>query len=347
MSELSVTHLTKKMEDKILVEDISFTVEEGNVFAIVGPSGAGKTTILRLICGLDQPTSGSIHYQDKEITHLKPNERGFTFVFQDGALFPHLTVEKNIGYGLKPYGYTKEKIQENIQTYTKLLKINHLLDRYPSSLSAGEKQRVGIARAFVREPKLILLDEPFSNLDPLLKEELKKDLMAIQKKQNQTMILVTHDQNEALELANEILVIKDGKYVECNIPSELYRNPRNLFTAQFIGIPQMNLLSLSTIDAHSFSIFSHKRQIEKELPMEIVVGIRCEDIQLDEQGEFEGKIIDIRQFMDRYLIDLQIGEDILSFYSNTIEELNSIVHFSIDFDKIHLFDRESGKLIEI
>ena len=193
MSKLVIHEISKKCEDKEIVKDISFTVEEGEVFAIVGPSGAGKTTVLRLLCGLDTLSSGSITYQEKEISSLLPYERKFTMVFQDAALFSHLKVRENITYGLKPYGFNENQIQEALQKYASLLKIEHLLERYPASLSAGEKQRVGIARAFIREPEVILLDEPFSNLDVLLKEELKKDLFAIQKGLKQTMIIVNRN----------------------------------------------------------------------------------------------------------------------------------------------------------
>ena len=346
MNGLKVEKIAKSYDKSEIIRDISFEVEKGSVFAIVGPSGSGKTTILRLLCGLDKVSKGSIYYDEKEITSLPPKDRKFTMVFQDAALFPHLKVIDNITYGLKPFGYSKTQIEEKVKEYSKLLSIDHLLERYPVSLSAGEKQRVGIARAFIREPELILLDEPFSNLDVLLKEELKKDLLAIQKQLKQTMIIVTHDQNEALNLADKVLVIQEGNMVECDTPQHLYENPKNLFTAQFIGVPQMNLYEVKRSTPTSFMIFDETFEMHKELPERFYVGIRPEDIKVDEKGKSIGRIVDVRQFNDRYLIDAIQQDEMVSFYSETIGELNSEVSFTINPDKMHLFDIETHKKIE-
>ncbi|MBR2824844.1 MAG: ABC transporter ATP-binding protein [Solobacterium sp.] len=347
MKELRVDNISKIYDKAEIIGNISFCVPEGSVFAIVGPSGSGKTTLLRLLCGLDHLSSGAIYYDDKDITSLPPKDRKFTMVFQDAALFPHLTVVDNITYGLKPLGYTDQLIDKKVKEYSELLSIQNLLERYPSSLSAGEKQRVGIARAFIREPELILLDEPFSNLDVLLKEELKKDLIAIHKKSKQTMIIVTHDQNEALNLADEIMVLNKGKLVELNSPQELYENPQNLFTAQFIGVPQMNLYLMKRTSPTSFSLLGEEFEVKKDLPESFYVGIRPEDIKVVKNGTSCGRIVDVRQFNDRYLIDAIYEEEMVSFYSETIGELNTEVYYHINKDKIHIFDVKTYKKIPI
>lgn len=345
MQELEFQHVTKYYDNNLIVEDISFSVEKGEVFGIVGPSGAGKTTLLRLLSGLDAVSSGRILYKDEDITYKKANERHFAMIFQDGALFPHLTVQDNIIYGLKTIYPTKQEITKHLEEIASRLHIQDLLNRYPSSLSAGEKQRVGIARAFIRNPEVVLLDEPFSNLDLLLKEELKKDLFAMQKELKQTMVLVTHDQNEALELCNHILVMNEGKMVEMNTPQVLYQQPSTLFTAQFIGYPPINCFSSQTQQTNRFTLLGKKVNIDQPLPENIRLCLRCEAIQEDHNGNFEGIIQKVNQWQNSLLLEVNSNGETIRFFAKDAKLPQQTIKFSMNLSELLLFDTKSGKRI--
>lgn len=222
------------------VIDFSLDVKDREFMVIVGPSGCGKTTVLRMIAGLEEPTEGEIYISDKNITKLDPKERNVSMVFQNYALFPHLNVFENIAFGMRARKEPKNEIDIKVPEVAKVLEIDHLLDRYPKKLSGGERQRVAMGRAIVRDPNIFLMDEPLANLDALLRAQMRTQLVQLHRNLKNTFIFVTHDQVEAMSLADRIVVMKKGRIQQIGTPDEIYNNPQNIFVAGFVGSPQMN-----------------------------------------------------------------------------------------------------------
>lgn len=242
MPEITVEHLYKSYGEQHILTDVDFIVENGKKTVILGPSGAGKTTLLRCIAGLEIPEQGRILSDGQDITQKKPSERRIAMIFQNAALFENTKIKDNIGYGLRKLGYSKAECEQMVMQSASMLKISHLLDRYPGQLSGGERQRASIARALVRKPSVLLLDEPFSSLDARLSEELQKEMIRLQSEIGMSMIQVTHDQQEAMNMADRIILMKDGKIVSSGTPESLYTSPPDLFTAKFIGTPAINVI---------------------------------------------------------------------------------------------------------
>ncbi len=227
--------VTKRYNGTVALDNVSATIPEGEITVVLGPSGSGKTTLLRIIAGLETPDKGRITIGEEDITHKPPWARGIAMVFQTPSLFPHLTVRENIGFGLEAHGVYGEEAEERIRWAAELLHIDHLLDRTPDQLSGGEQQRVALARALVVKPRILLLDEPLSNLDLALREELRIELRGIQRETGITFIHVTHDQDEALELADHLIVLYRGRIVEQGDPMETYRYPHSIEAAKVFG----------------------------------------------------------------------------------------------------------------
>ena len=250
--KVELHNLTKKFRgrgknapDVIAVNDFTFTVPDGTLVALLGPSGCGKSTILNLICGLLEPTSGSIIFGEDDVTALQPEERGVGMVFQNYALYPHMTVMKNICFPLENFRgknrLSKEEINKRAMAAAKVVQIESFLDRKPGELSGGQQQRVAIARALVKTPRVLLLDEPLSNLDARLRLQTREEIRRIQKETKVTTLFVTHDQDEAMSISDLIAVMKDGKFQQCGKPQEVYDDPANLFVAKFLGTPPINV----------------------------------------------------------------------------------------------------------
>ncbi len=232
---ISLKNVVKKYGDLIALNNVSIDIPLGKITVILGPSGSGKTTLLRLIAGLESPDQGRIYINDTDVTELPPWDRGVSMVFQTPSLFPHLTVEENIGFGLEALGYSSAEIRKRIEWAMELLHISHLRGKYPDQLSGGEQQRVSLARALVLEPKILLLDEPLSNLDLALREELRIELKALQRRLGITFIYVTHDQDEALELADYLAILYNGKIIEYGDPLTIYEKPKQITSALVFG----------------------------------------------------------------------------------------------------------------
>ena len=235
MTQVTIEGLRKRLGKNEILKDINLQVSSGELFAILGPSGSGKTTLLRLIAGFEVPDSGRILFDGRDVTFMRPNERGVAMVFQNWALWPHMTVYENVAYGLKIKKVPKNEIEKKVKWALELLGLEGLERRYPHQLSGGQQQRVALARALVVEPKVLLLDEPLSNLDARLRLKLRGELRKLQKELKITAIYVTHDQEEAMALADKLALIKDGVVEEVGTPEEIYRNPKSAFTAMFIG----------------------------------------------------------------------------------------------------------------
>ncbi len=242
MTSLTVRNLVKTYDQNEVIHDINFEIQSGEFIVLVGPSGCGKSTVLRMIAGLEDVTSGNIYIDDNDVTQTVASKRGIAMVFQSYALYPHMTVRENLSFGLKNMKCSKQHIKEKVQQAADTLQLGDYLDRLPNHLSGGQRQRVAIGRAIVRDPKIFLFDEPLSNLDTELRVQMRHELGKLHQKLGSTMIYVTHDQVEAMTLADKIIVLDAGKISQMGTPLELYNRPKNTFTAGFIGSPKINLL---------------------------------------------------------------------------------------------------------
>lgn len=242
MSQLEVRQLRKQWQETLAVKDISFEIAQGEFVALLGPSGCGKSTTLKMITGLEDPSAGSIHLNGQDITHLPPGKRGLAMVFQSYALFPHLSIAENIVFGLKARGVGALERDQRLKRVTDLVNLGDHLAKKPSQLSGGQCQRVALARAIIAEAPLCLMDEPLSNLDAKLRNEMRVELRALQQRLGMTVLYVTHDQVEAMSMADRILLLNQGEIAQCGTPNALYQTPENTFVARFIGNPPMNLL---------------------------------------------------------------------------------------------------------
>ena len=243
MASVKLTGLDKSYGAAAILRDISLTVEDGELLVLVGPSGCGKSTLLRLIAGLDGPSSGEIHIGARNVTHLEPAQRKIAMVFQSYALYPHMNVRQNMIFGLKFQGMSAEEMRRRVSQAARMLQLEALLDRRPRELSGGQRQRVAIGRAIVREPDVFLFDEPLSNLDAALRVSTRVEIAKLHRALRATMIYVTHDQTEAMTLADRIVVMNQGRIAQIGRPLDLYYAPANLFVARFIGSPGMNIFA--------------------------------------------------------------------------------------------------------
>ena len=249
MSTLELRSLVKSFDDIHVIRDVNLSVVHGEFVVFVGPSGCGKSTLLRMIAGLETATSGDVRIDDQRVNDVSAAERGCAMVFQSYALYPHMTVYANMAFGLENAGVDKKQIEQQVNQAAALLRLDALLQRRPTQLSGGQRQRVAIGRAIVRDPKIFLFDEPLSNLDAELRVSMRSELRDLHRRLGATMIYVTHDQVEAMTLADRIVVLRDGRIEQVGSPKELYQRPINTFVAGFIGSPRMNFIPLAALPA--------------------------------------------------------------------------------------------------
>ena len=328
-----------------VLDDINLEIKPNEFFAFLGPSGCGKTTTLRILAGLEELDKGKILFDDLDITNTSPGSRDIAMVFQSYALYPHMTVFENIAFPLKMDKVAKNKISDLVKQSASKVKIEHLLDRKPGQLSGGQQQRVALARAVVRQPKIFLLDEPLSNLDAKLRLETRVELKNLQKSLNVTTVYVTHDQEEAMTLANRMAVFLEGKIMQVGTPTEIFNNPKTLQVASFIGNPPMNLLE-GEIMNNQLTISGVKiknYEIKKDNFKKIIVGIRPGELNISNEG-IPAKIYLIEQLGDSTIMNLIINDKIVKLKSTENKNFkeNSQVFVNINSDKIYLFDPETG-----
>jgi sn-glycerol 3-phosphate transport system ATP-binding protein len=280
MSYLSLHHIRKSWGNKVALDDISFDVQEGDFIALLGPSGCGKSTLLRTIAGLETADQGTLRFQHTDVTALTPGERKLSMVFQSYALFPHMNVRENLLFGLRARGEDKRQFASRLADVSRLMELEPLLDRQPSQLSGGQQQRVALGRAVIANNKLCLMDEPLSNLDAKLRQSMRREIRAIQKKLGLTLLYVTHDQTEAMSMADKIILLNDGRIEQHDTPDNLYNNPTSIFAAQFIGAPPMNILPLAQQGHHHFLAGMPLPVVENVHGNALSLGLRAEDIQL-------------------------------------------------------------------
>jgi ABC-type sugar transport system ATPase subunit len=346
------------------VKNVTFEIKSGEFFAILGPSGSGKSTTLRIIAGLEIPTEGRVFIGDKDVTFLPPKERDVGMVFQSYAIYPHMKVFDNIAFPLKIRKLPIEEIKRKVTNVAKILGIAHLLDRTPSELSGGEMQRVALARALVREPKVLLLDEPLSNLDAQIRVTARAFLKRIQKDLNITTVYVTHDQTEAMVLADRIAILNYGEVQQIGTPFEIYRKPSNTFVATFIGSPPMNLITGSIIEKDNKMVFDASvfqivipdniaSLVKENLKhSEAILGIRPEDINAipyKENFNMCGTVYVTEYLATHQWVTVAINSIYIKAYAPAELKISigDKVCLSFDSNKIYLFDKKTQKSLMI
>lgn len=342
MPEVKLQNLCKTFSGNVkAVDNLNLTVKNGELLVLVGPSGCGKSTSLRMIAGLEQQTSGSITIDDSEISHLPPGKRNIGMVFQNYALYPHKTIFKNLSFGMKIRKVPKATIESEIQKIAKRMEIEDLLKRYPSQLSGGQKQRVALARALLRGGDIVLFDEPLSNLDAALRQQLRVEIAELHREKKFTGIFVTHDQVEAMTIGDRIAVMNGGQICQIGTPEEIYKKPADTFVASFMGTPAMNVIEGSTNDdTFSSELFSAKAPKDVKY-----IGFRPEDIQLG-KGDicFEAEIVQPELSGMDWVIHCRQGN--IRFSCRTKESISpgTIQEFALSTDQLHYFDGSGIRL---
>ena len=341
------------------VENVELEVMDGEFVTLLGPSGCGKTTTLLMIAGIYKPTKGRIYFDDEDVTDLPPKDRNVGMVFQSYALYPHLTVYENIAFPLRIKKLPKNEIDRKVREVAKMLRIDHLLDRKPGQLSGGQQQRVALARALVKEPDVLLLDEPLSNLDALLRVYMRAELKRLQKELGITTIYVTHDQVEALSMSDRIVVMNEGKIQQIGTPEEIYRKPANIFVASFIGTPPMNLVrcvydeDTNTLQCPGFKYelpSSWREALSSRTSDELVLGVRPEDIEIaeGESPHLVAKTLVVEPLGRDVVVTLSLNEEVnlkLITKPGTKVPIHGQLGLRLPLDKIHIFDAKSGRAL--
>ena len=349
MSFLDLKNITKIYPNGTkAVHETSLSIEEGEFMVFVGPSGCGKSTLLRMVAGLEDITEGEITLDGNLINEVDPSERDIAMVFQNYALYPHMNVYNNLAYGLKNRGIDKKDIEQKVNEAAKLLQISDYLERKPSMLSGGQRQRVAMGRAIVRNPKIFLFDEPLSNLDAKLRIQMRLEIKKLQQKVGVTSIFVTHDQTEAMTLADKLAVINNGVIEQLATPIEIYNNPKSLFVAGFIGSPQMNFiegeLKNNTLSAEGFEI----KNIKSDFNGDITLGIRPEHLSQSDNGLIHLNVDLVEQLGSDNLVYGQLKDKKDFCYrcpGNLTIKKGDKLSLNIDNENYFIFDKSSGKRV--
>ncbi|MGA8660435.1 MAG: ABC transporter ATP-binding protein [Chthoniobacterales bacterium] len=352
MAKLELKGVHKSFQSLEVIHGVDLTVEDGSFTVFVGPSGCGKSTLLRMIAGLEELTSGEVHIGGIRCDHLLPSARGMAMVFQSYALYPHMSVYENLRFGLVNQKIPKPEIDARIRRAADILRISELLERRPSQLSGGQSQRVAIGRAIVKEPDAFLFDEPLSNLDAELRVRMRSEIVSLHRRLKSTMVYVTHDQVEAMTMADTIVVLRDGAVEQVGAPIELYARPRNQFVAGFLGTPQMNMLKakVRTVTAEGMSLCAGggagaiQAAVDGKgnlVGADCTVGIRPEHLALSDSGALAGTVIATEMLGSETIVfaNLQSGENLTASIRG-IRSLQpgAIVHFSVNPRFVHIFD---------
>lgn len=348
-------------EDVLAVKDATIEVADRELVVLVGPSGCGKSTILRMIAGLEEVTSGDIYVDGERVNDVPPRDRDIAMVFQNYALYPHMTVYNNMAFGLKLRRYTKSEIEKRVQEAAEILGITRLLDRKPRALSGGERQRVAVGRAIVRQPKVFLFDEPLSNLDAKLRVQMRTEISKLHNRLQATMIYVTHDQVEAMTMGDRIVVINQGVIQQIDDPLSLYHSPANRFVAGFIGSPPMNFVE-GSLQAESGSITFKSDGFSLRIPdrmheplrqhgaTEVTFGIRPEDIlakDFSEDAAADARVEVVEPLGSEVMLYLVVGEQsLVGKVDSTIHpEPNTDLRIGFNMSRCHFFDTKEGQAI--
>ncbi len=364
MSSVILKNIKKTFDNKTcIIKGLSLEMPDNELTVFVGPSGCGKSTLLRLIAGLEDVTDGDIFIDTENVTDLPPAKRGISMVFQSYALYPHMTVYDNIEFGLKKRKETKEKIRERVLEAAKILHVEHLLERFPRQLSGGQRQRVAIGRAIVRNPKVFLFDEPLSNLDASLRVEMRMQIARLKRKLKTTMIYVTHDQVEAMTLADKIVVLRNGTVEQMGTPLDLYKRPCNLFVASFLGSPTMNFIDVSAKQITDIGVvltlpqskeialpFGVPKSWETQYGRRLVLGIRPEHLVecTAEEAFLEGKVRLIEHLGSETYVYVRIEHDVSVLVRASGDHEVAIgdrLYFKTKEKHCYLFDKKTERAL--
>ncbi|HJV71406.1 sn-glycerol-3-phosphate ABC transporter ATP-binding protein UgpC [Ideonella sp.] len=360
MASVRLSKLRKSYDGRAdVLAGIDLEIADGEFVVLVGPSGCGKSTLLRLLCGLEQASDGTIEIGGEVVNHLPPAARGIAMVFQSYALYPHMTVYRNMAFGLKIAGARKAEIEQRVLKAARTLKIEHLLERYPRELSGGQRQRVAIGRAIVREPRLFLFDEPLSNLDASLRVQTRLEIAKLHHQLDATIVYVTHDQVEAMTLGDKIVVMHEGRVQQAGSPLELYQQPCNRFVASFIGSPTMNLFAGTVEQAGADGVGVHldcggrvRALVDGSgaaVGARVQVGLRAEHAQqgLEASEHFCGRVGVVEHLGEANYIYLSLSdgsEAVVRGDGNRIVRIGEDFAFSADASALHVFDAEGRAL---
>ena len=338
MARIEFRGVTKRYDDVLAVDDLTLDIADGELMVLLGPSGCGKSTALRLIAGLETPTGGSVLINGEVVNDTEAKDRDVAMVFQSYALYPHMNVRRNIAFPLKPLGIGKAERHERAATAAELLGLGELLDRKPGQLSGGQRQRVALARALVREPRAFLMDEPLSNLDAKLRAETRTELVALHERLGKTIVFVTHDQVEAMTMADRIAILVDGRLQQVGTPEAIYADPANVFVARFIGSPPMNTWP----GALTPDLVTPADRV----PVEVIVGARPEDFVFGDTG-MEAMAVGVESLGHERLVSCKLasGDEatVRIDGKEPFPRMGEPVHLVPDPGEVALFDAESGE----
>ena len=313
MPSLHLHNCCKRFGQVVAVDNVSLDLDEGRLLVLLGPSGCGKSTLLRLIAGLETLDRGEIYLGERRIDQLPPKDRHVAMVFQNYSLYPHMTVRRNLEFPLRVARATAPERDRRVAAMAGLLGLNDQLDKRPGQLSGGQRQRVALGRAMVREPDLFLLDEPLSNLDADLRRRMRTEIVRLQRELKVTTIHVTHDQTEALTMADQIVLLQQGRIAQAGTPQQLYREPASLYVAQFVGQPAINVIDLGAEGPLSRQLRSRLSRTEAGRSYErVVVGIRPEAVSIGADGDIDGEVVWREYLGDHWVIGVRVGSQILS-----------------------------------
>ncbi|GAA3995446.1 sn-glycerol-3-phosphate ABC transporter ATP-binding protein UgpC [Deinococcus rubellus] len=350
MAQLTLSGIEKRFNNTLAVKDLSLDIKDGEFFALLGPSGCGKTTTMRMIAGLEAPSAGQIHIGEREVTALPPADRNVGMVFQDYALYPHMSVRDNIGYPLKVRGVRGSNYTERISAVAEQLQLGALLERRPGQLSGGQQQRVAVSRAVVHHADVFLFDEPLSNLDAKLRLEARAFLKRLQRELKMTVVYVTHDQVEAMALADRMAVMQGGVVQQVGAPLEVYRRPATTFVASFIGNPPMNLLPVTLERAGRWRCGDAQLTPDTPRPelvgRTLTLGLRPEHLLLDPAGELSGEVMAVEPLGVETILMLSVaGETVAVRLPGEAEPPSSgTLRLRPEWSRAVLFDEEGARL---
>ncbi len=351
MANLALRSLVQTYGKVTVLHGIDLEIEDGEFVVLVGPSGCGKSTTLRLIAGLEEATSGFIEIGGRVVNNLEPKERDIAMVFQNYAIYPHMTVRKNIGFGLRSSPLSRPEKDKRIEDVAALLDMTDLLGRKPSQLSGGQRQRVAIGRAMVRDPAVFLFDEPLSNLDAQLRTQMRLEIKKLHQRVGTTIVFVTHDQVEAMTMADRIVIMKDGFIQQVGTPSEVYHRPANTFVATFIGAPAMNMVTGAVADGGVRLDTGQQVPIGAELDdgRRVILGVRPDDLHLDSGAPVLSGSVTVREPLGpETLIYVHVegaGEITAKADGRLPPDVGQVVHLGARPEDMHLFDAESGEAL--
>ena len=339
MPGLVLKEVSKSFGSTMVLDRVSLELANGELLVVLGPSGCGKSTLLRLISGLEECDFGEIYVNDKRVDQLRPRERNVALVFQNYSLYPHMSVGKNLAFPLEVAKVPKAEIRQRVQTTAEMLGLAERLKDKPGQLSGGQRQRVALGRAIIRDPAIFLLDEPLSNLDAELRLRMRQEIVKLQREVGRTMIHVTHDQTEALTMADRIALLDKGKLIQVGTPEELYQKPATSFVASFVGQPKINLIPVTVNSGRTEPL-----DIETAATGELLLGIRPESIRIESSGRYKGKVESVEYLGDQYVARLNCGDITLTISQMTTEpRVGELVRFSFKREELLWFDAGSGK----